>query len=93
MTLTLDLYRECPAGISRGADENGPPGTADKVVRSEPLARAPRCSSYGLSMEAGTPAVGAALGVRVPGVRRVEVKMGGKAEPDAGLCQQDRPRA
>jgi hypothetical protein len=40
--VTPDLYRKCPAECSRCVDRGSTPGTFDKVVRSEPLARACR---------------------------------------------------
>lgn len=73
--MTLDLYRECPARSSRGEDGHGAPGTADKVVRSEPLARAQGSSSYGFSMALRTPALGIAPAETAPGLRRVGVKV------------------
>ena len=41
--LTLDLYREVPGVMKSGMRSELIAGTFDKVVRSEPLARAPRC--------------------------------------------------
>jgi len=42
--ITLDLYREAPRRDEVATrSESGRGGAFDKVVRSEPLARAPRC--------------------------------------------------